>query len=121
MTIILNAPTSEQVQSSLSFNDASRTILAEVVKHPFAAQVSRWDANDHGDLYGDPPRIEIDCSTQDGGDMFFDLTILPDYVETFAEVVNEIVSDYRAIVSRVKSLVRDESEIRVAAEIRESL
>ncbi|QIP43659.1 hypothetical protein G9444_6416 [Rhodococcus erythropolis] len=121
MTIIVNAPTSEQVLAKLDEDGGESTILAEVERAPFKAQISRYDGHDGEEFFTDLPRIEIDCSDQDGGEMFVDLTILPDYVETFAEVVNEIVSDYRAIGSRCKLLARNESEIRTSADYRESL
>ncbi|MBP2526397.1 hypothetical protein [Rhodococcus sp. PvP104] len=121
MTIIVNAPTSEQVSAKLDENGGESTILAQVERAPFKAQILRYDGHDGEEFFTDLPRIEIDRSDQDGGEMFVDLTILPDYVETFAEVVNEIVSDYRAIASRCKLLARNESEIRTSADYRELL
>lgn len=99
MTVIKDAPTSAEVLAKIGADGGECTIVAEVVRVPFSARVSRWDANDGEGPYSDPPRIEIDCSDQDGGECFFDLTILPEYVDTFAAVVAEIVADYKAVTS----------------------
>jgi len=99
MTVLADAPTSAEVLAKIGADGGECTIVAEVVKAPFSARISRWDANDGDGPYTDPPRIEIDCSDQDGGEMFFDLTILPEYVDIFAAVVAEIVADYKAVTA----------------------
>lgn len=99
MTVIKDAPTSAEVLAKIGRQGGRSTVLARAISGPFEAQVSRWDANDGDGPYTDLPRIEIDCSDQDGGECFFDLTVLPEYVDAFAAVVAEIVADYKAVTS----------------------
>ncbi len=97
MAIVANAPTAGEVLSRLQPGGSESTVLAEVVRGPFTARVTRWNAKDGTDAYSDEPRIEIDCSDQDGGEMFVDLTILPHNADDFSAVTAEIVADYRAL------------------------
>ncbi|MFC9769334.1 hypothetical protein [Rhodococcus jostii] len=95
---VLQAPTRAEVLAQLGEDDGVTTTLAQVQRPPFLAVVTRWDGRDGNEVFGDPPRLEFDSSAQDGGEMFRDLTVLPQHVELFVQVVNEIVADYRSIV-----------------------
>ncbi|WP_027494465.1 hypothetical protein [Rhodococcus sp. JG-3] len=97
MTIIATAPTSAEVHARLEPDGMELTVLAEVVRGPFKAAIKRHDARDGDEPYSDAPQIEIDCSEQDGGECFCDLTILPHYVDDFLHVAIEIWADFKVI------------------------
>lgn len=107
MTIIATAPTSAEVHARLEPNGMELTILAEVTRGPFKAAIKRHDARDGDEPYSDEPQIEIDCSEQDGGECFCDLTILPQYVDDFAAVAMEIASDYQVVTSGIETEYQD--------------
>lgn len=99
MTVIATAPTSAEVIARLRPDAMELTVLAEVVRGPFTAVIKRHDARDGNEPYSDAPQIEIDCSDQDGGDLFCDLTILPQHLDDFVAMATEIASDYRTVTA----------------------
>ncbi|OZE81922.1 hypothetical protein CH304_12790 [Rhodococcus sp. 15-649-1-2] len=79
------------------------TVLAEVVRGPFKATIKRHDAKDGDEAYSDAPQVEIDCSEQDGGEMFCDLTVMPQYLDDFLHVAVEIWADYMVITNGIET------------------
>jgi hypothetical protein len=97
MTTIPNAPTSAEVLAELAPNGGQDTVLAQVTKGAFVAQVLRYDGHDGDETFTEQPNIVIDCADQDGGQSFHDLTVLPRNIDAFVEMVIEAVVDYRAL------------------------
>lgn len=102
MTILPNTPTSAEVIARLGDDDMELTVLAEAVRGPFKAAIKRHDAKDGTEAYSDAPQIEIDCSDQDGGECFCDLTILPQHVDDFLHVAIEIWADFKVITDGIE-------------------
>ncbi|WP_020111588.1 hypothetical protein [Rhodococcus sp. 114MFTsu3.1] len=107
MTIVADAPTSAEVIARLGYNGMELTLLAEAIRGPFTARIQRHDAKDGDDPYSDVPQIEIDCSEQDGGQCFCDLTVLPQHVDDFLHVAVEIWSDYTALTDNIETEHQD--------------
>ena len=97
MTILPNTLTSAEVIAGLEPDGMELTVLAEVIRGPFTARIKRHDAKDGTEAYSDAPQIEIDCSDQDGGELFCDLTILPQHVDDFLHVALEIWADFKVV------------------------
>ena len=107
MTILPNTPTSAEVIAGLEPDGMELTVLAEVARGPFKAAIKRHDAKDGTEAYSDAPQIEIDCSDQDGGELFCDLTILPQHVDDFLHVAIEIWADFRVITDGIETESQD--------------
>ena len=107
MTIVPNAPTRSEVIARLKRDEAEITVLAEVIRGPFTARITRHDAKDGDEAYSDSPQIEIDCSDQDGGECFNDLTILPQHVNDYMAVALEITSDYQVVTGGTETECQD--------------
>lgn len=103
MTILPNTPTSAEVIARLESDGMELTVLAEVVRGPFKATIKRHDAKDGDEAYSDAPQVEIDCSEQDGGEMFCDLTVMPQYLDDFLHVAVEIWADYMVITNGIET------------------
>ena len=102
MSILPNTPTSADVLARLKADQAEITVLAEVVRGPFTATIKRHDAKDGDEAYSDAPQIEIDCSDQDGGECFCDLTVLPRHVGDYLAVSTEISADFLALTNGIE-------------------
>lgn len=102
MTVIANTPTTTEVHARLAYNGMELTVLAEVRRGPFVATVKRHDAKDGDEPYSDEPQVEINCSEQDGGQCFCDLTVMPQYVDDFLHVAVEIWADYMVITNGIE-------------------
>ena len=109
MTIIAKAPTSAEVIARLQPDGMELTVLAEVVRGPFKAVIKRHDARDGDEPYSDAPQIEIDCSEQDGGELFCDLTVLPQYADDFLYVAAEIWADFKVITEGIETERQDDA------------
>lgn len=107
MTTIPNAPTSVEALAQLQPNDGKDTVLAEVTKGAFVAQILRYDGHDGEEAFTEEPNIVIDCADQDGGQSFHDLTVLPRNVAAFMEAVIEIVADYTALTAAIETESQD--------------
>lgn len=102
MTILTTAPTSAEVLARLNPDDGEDTVLAQVERGPFTVRVTRWDAKDGVEECSEPPQIVLDCRDQDGGEMFFDLTVLPHNVDDFTAVALESAADYKALTGGIE-------------------
>lgn len=107
MTIVPTAPTSAEVLSHLDPNDGQNTVLAQVNKGAFVAQIVRYDGHDGDESFTEEPNIVIDCSDQDGGQPFNDLTVLPRNIDTFMETVIETVADYTVLINAIDTEWQD--------------
>ncbi|MDJ0359709.1 hypothetical protein [Rhodococcus sp. H29-C3] len=97
MSVLPDTLSAAEVIARLHPDGGENTVLARVEHGPFEAEVTRYQGKDGTEAWQDAPRIQLDCSDQDGGAAFNDLTVLPEHVSDFLKTVVEIVADYRAL------------------------
>ncbi|GEM_PF-869570 len=108
MSIVPNTPSSAEALAQLEPNDGKDTVLAEVARGAFVAQVLRYDGHDGEDTFTEEPNIIIDCADQEGGQSFHDLTLLPRNIDDAVQTVIEIYSDYTVLTDGFGEIERQD-------------